>query len=116
LALFFTSSHNYLELLKLKPMLNGTMIQYFHWYTPAEGNFWKEVAERAEWLKQIGITSVWLPPATKATSGGQSVGYDVYDLYDLGEFDQKGSVRTKYGTKEEYKLAVQALKKMACRL
>jgi len=25
----------------------------------------------------------------------------VYDLYDLGEFDQKGSIRTKWGTKEE---------------
>ena len=28
-------------------------------------------------------------------------GYDIYDLYDLGEFDQKGSVATKWGTKEE---------------
>jgi alpha-amylase len=28
-------------------------------------------------------------------------GYDVYDLYDLGEFDQKGSRATKWGTKEE---------------
>lgn len=25
----------------------------------------------------------------------------MYDLYDLGEFDQKGSTRTKWGTKEE---------------
>lgn len=35
---------------------------------------------------------------------GQSVddtGYGVYDVYDLGEFDQKGTVRTKYGTKQE---------------
>lgn len=31
----------------------------------------------------------------------ESVGYDIYDVYDLGEFDQKGGVRTKYGTKEE---------------
>jgi len=37
------------------------------------------------------------------------VGYGVYDLYDLGEFDQKGSVRTKYGTKEEYLNAIKAL-------
>jgi alpha-amylase len=29
-------------------------------------------------------------------------GYDVYDLYDLGEFDQKGAVRTGWGTKEEF--------------
>lgn len=28
-------------------------------------------------------------------------GYDIYDLYDLGEFDQKGAVPTKWGTKRE---------------
>jgi alpha-amylase len=28
-------------------------------------------------------------------------GYDVYDLYDLGEFDQKGSISTRWGTKED---------------
>lgn len=30
-----------------------------------------------------------------------SNGYDIYDLYDLGEFDQKGSVSTKWGSKDE---------------
>jgi len=49
-----------------------------------------------------------LPPAFKANAGGMSVGYDVYDIYDLGEFDQKGSVRTKYGTKQEYLQAVKS--------
>ena len=37
------------------------------------------------------------------------MGYGVYDTYDLGEFDQKGSVRTKYGTRAEYEAAVRAL-------
>ena len=32
-----------------------------------------------------------------------------YDLYDLGEFDQKGSVRTKYGTRQEYLEAIDAV-------
>jgi alpha-amylase len=31
----------------------------------------------------------------------KSNGYDVYDLYDLGEFEQKGARHTKWGTKEE---------------
>ncbi len=31
-------------------------------------------------------------------------------MYDLGEFDQKGSVPTKYGTKEEYINAIEVLK------
>src|SRR4029434_5719342 len=36
-------------------------------------------------------------------------GYGIYDLYDLGEFEQKGSVRTKYGTRDEYLAAVRAI-------
>jgi alpha-amylase len=51
-------------------------------------------------LKEIGIDNLWLPPACKASSDNGN-GYDVYDLYDLGEFDQKGSVRTKWGSKDE---------------
>ena len=39
------------------------------------------------------------------------MGYGVYDTYDLGEFEQKGSVPTKYGTKKEYLAAIRALKK-----
>jgi alpha-amylase len=38
-----------------------------------------------------------------------SNGYDTYDLFDLGEFDQKGSVRTKFGTQEQYAKAVAVL-------
>jgi alpha-amylase len=90
-------------------MQNGTMIQFFHWYLPSDGNFWEEVKEKAAELSQLGITAVWLPPAYKAAGGATSVGYDVYDLYDLGEFDQKGSIGTKYGTKQQYIEAIQAL-------
>ncbi|GAC1427734.1 MAG: alpha-amylase [Chitinophagaceae bacterium] len=49
-----------------------------------------------------------MPPAFKANAGGMSVGYDVYDFYDIGEFNQKGSVRTKYGTRDEYIAAINA--------
>ena len=90
-------------------MQNGTMMQYFHWYYPKDGSLWKKVKEEAAQLASIGINAVWLPPAYKGTEGDQSIGYDVYDLYDLGEFDSKGSVATKYGTKEEYLEAIEAL-------
>ena len=85
------------------------MIQYFHWYTPGDGFLWKDVAEKAEYLAQLGITMAWLPPAYKGNSGENSVGYDPYDLFDLGEFDQKGSVSTKYGTKAQYENAIKQL-------
>ena len=60
-------------------------------------------------LSEAGFTAIWLPPAYKGVNGAEDVGYGVYDLYDLGEFEQKGSVRTKYGTKEQYLSAVRAL-------
>lgn len=91
-------------------MHNPTLLQFFHWYYPEGGKLWPEVVERAQHLSEIGITSVWLPPAYKGASGGYSVGYDVYDLFDLGEFDQKGSRSTKYGSKEELLKAVETLK------
>lgn len=33
-----------------------------------------------------------------------------YDLWDLGEFDQKGSVGTKWGTKEDLLRAIKVAK------
>lgn len=86
------------------------MMQAFEWYLPAEQNFWRQVAGMAGEISNNGITSVWLPPAYKGAGGANDVGYAVYDLYDLGEFNQKGTVATKYGTKDEYLAAIQALK------
>jgi alpha-amylase len=81
------------------PMQNGVMMQCFHWYTPADGTLWDELASRAPELARSGFSAVWLPPAYKGIDGSRDVGYGVYDMYDLGEFSQRGSVRTKYGMK-----------------
>ena len=82
-------------------MENFTMLQFFEWYYPADGSLWNHLKAEVQGLKKIGIDSLWLPPAQKGMDGNKSPGYDCYDLYDLGEFDQKGSVATKYGTKQE---------------
>ncbi len=80
---------------------NGIMFQYFEWYMgDLENNLWIRLKDDASHLKNLGVTSVWIPPAFKATSPFDA-GYGTYDLYDLGEFDQKGSVKTKYGSREE---------------
>lgn len=89
-------------------MENGVMIQYFEWNVSSDGMHWKRLEEDANYLKNLGISSVWIPPAYKGTSA-YDVGYGAYDLYDLGEFDQKGTIRTKYGTKDELKKAIDAL-------
>lgn len=90
------------------PAINGTMMQYFEWDLENTGNHWNLVAEQADDLAEAGFTALWLPPAYKA-EGQNNVGYAPYDLYDLGEFDQKGTVRTKYGTKNEYLNAINVL-------
>ena len=90
-------------------MDNKTMMQYFEWYLPSDHSLWRKVVKETKSLKENGITSVWLPPAYKGACGVNDVGYAVYDTYDLGEFYQKGTVPTKYGTKDEYLAAIRAL-------
>lgn len=84
-------------------------MQYFEWYLADDGLLWQQLAKDAPYLASLGINQVWMPPAFKATSSSD-VGYGVYDLFDLGEFDQNGTVRTKYGTKAEYLQAIKVLK------
>ncbi len=91
--------------------MNGTILQGFHWYSEGNGVLYNQMKDATPWLQDLGITAVWFPPAYKAAGGGYSVGYDPYDLYDLGEFDQKGTIPTKYGTKEEYIAVCKTLQK-----
>jgi len=61
---------------------------------------WSEVARKMPELAEAGYNSLWLPPPAKA-SGGLSVGYDLWDPYDLGSKDQRNTVRTRYGTEAD---------------
>ena len=108
---------------------NQTMLQTFYWFMnvnkdeveianelaynyadkyPGEENLWKLLDKRAEEFAAAGITSLWLPPAQKSHEQ-RDEGYGVYDPWDLGEFKQQGTVRTKYGTKEELETAIASL-------
>ncbi len=84
----------------------GVLMQAFYWDCPKvdqqEFNWWNFIAGKLSELAGAGITALWLPPASKAANiGGMSMGYDVYDYYDLGTYDQKGSVKTWFGSEEE---------------
>ena len=83
-------------------------MQYFEWELPNTGDLWKKLEADAEHLTELGISAVWIPPAYKAQEQ-DDVGYACYDLYDLGEFDQKGTIRTKYGTRGELVRAIDRL-------
>ena len=89
--------------------MKKTMIQYFEWDLPADRTLYKKLTNEASSLARTGFNMVWMPPATKGAGGVFDVGYGAYDLYDLGEFNQKGSRSTKYGTKAQYLRAIGAL-------
>lgn len=76
------------------------MMQAFEWFCPDDSNHYRKLLSMLDELQQNGIDDLWLPPVFKAT-GTNDVGYGIYDLFDLGEFDQKGSIPTKYGTRDE---------------
>jgi alpha-amylase len=96
-------------------------IQAFEWYVEGGGAHWKRIEKLVPELSSIGVTAMWLPrehlpqsfarscnriSAPTKAAGQDSVGYDIYDVYDLGEFDQKGGRRTNWGTKEELIAAI----------
>ena len=91
-------------------MGNGLLLQAFEWHLSDDGDYYKNMMLKLDELKEIGVTAIWLPPVYKGT-GTNDTGYGPYDLFDLGEFDQKGAVRTKYGTKEELKKLIDEIHK-----
>src|SRR5690606_26954781 len=48
-----------------------------------------------------GIESVWLPYHAKGRAGGNTMGYDPSDYFDLGEYEQHGSTETRFGSRAE---------------
>ncbi|AOM81469.1 alpha-amylase [Salisediminibacterium beveridgei] len=89
---------------------NHTMLQFFEWHIPNHGKHWEDLAILAHEFSIHGIDTVWIPPACKGMTQADN-GYGIYDHYDLGEFDQKGTVRTKYGTREELLKAIAVCRK-----
>ncbi|HEY4112350.1 alpha-amylase family glycosyl hydrolase [Puia sp.] len=84
----------------------GVIMQTFYWDCPRlearEYQWWAFLKPRLAQLSATGFTAIWLPPFQKAANiGGPSMGYDPYDYWDLGEFDQKGSIPTWFGTKDQ---------------
>ena len=77
----------------VSPARAEVMLQFFNMS-------WQEIYSKIPEIAENGFTSLWLPPPQKA-SGDLSVGYDLWDPFDLGGNAQRTGGRTRYGTEEE---------------
>lgn len=87
------------------------MMQGFYWdcfNESGNGNWWDHIRPKMSELAAAGVTEVWLPPAQKSHHN-PSMGYDPYDWYDLGEFDQKNTVETYFGSRTELENLISAI-------
>src|SRR5690606_27868027 len=80
---------------------NGVMMQSFYWDVEPRGEWWSILTDHLTGWSESGIDRLWLPVATKGQSGGYSMGYDPSDYFDFGEFDQHGTVITRFGSRKE---------------
>ena len=82
------------------------MLQAFYWNIPVDkinnnGSWWDNLLNKADEIKSTGFTGIWIPPPSKGNWGIEDNGYGVYDYYDLGNYNQKGSIETRFGSKSE---------------
>lgn len=103
-------SHIFLIVLCMAaPTLRGEVIlQYFNLG-------WKDLAEKMPEIVEAGYDALWLPPPTKASSVF-SVGYDLWDPFDLGQKDQRGTVRTRYGTQADLNFLIETAHRFGVRV
>src|SRR6201997_646741 len=85
--------------------------------SPADGDaridwWWDHLAHQANELRQAGFTAIWLPPVLKTSDGNKrgSDGYGPFDDYDIGSKNQKGSVSTRFGNREQLQRCVAVLR------
>jgi len=78
-------------------------MQAFYWDVPAGGTWWDNLNSKLDSWKNAGITGLWLPVISKGESGPYSMGYDPYDYFDFGQYNQKGTTETRFGSFTELK-------------
>lgn len=91
------------------PARAEVILQFFE--TP-----WAEIEARMPEIAAAGYEALWLPPPTKGTEGTRDVGFAVYDRFDLGDRFQRGTVATRYGTKDDLLRLSLAAKRFGIRI
>jgi alpha-amylase len=85
---------------------NDVMMQAFYWNVPVneagKNGYWYDTLKaKILAMKTAGIRALWMPPPSKGNWGISDMGYGLFDHYDLGAYNQKGSTETRFGSKAE---------------
>lgn len=90
------------------------MMQGFYWDVPVDapglnGSWWTNLKSKSTILKNAGIKGLWVPPPSKGNFGIFDMGYGIFDPYDLGNYNQKGTVETRFGSRTELEQMISQL-------
>jgi len=77
---------------------------------------WPQITAKMPELAEAGYDSLWVPNPAKGNEGGYSIGYDVFDPFDLGSENQQGTVATLYGTQAQLIQMVQTAHRFGIRI
>ncbi|MBI5727926.1 MAG: T9SS type A sorting domain-containing protein, partial [Ignavibacteriales bacterium] len=83
-------------------------LQGFYWNSLPGGVWYDSLAKLAPRLASAGFGGIWFPSPAKGAAGALSMGYDPYDHFDFGDYNQKGSVETRFGSRAELEAAIRA--------
>lgn len=93
---------------------NDVMMQAFYWDVPVDttnkdGSWWDSLAVKAAAWGDAGITGIWTPAPSKGNFGIVDMGYGIFDHYDLGNYNQKGTTETRFGSRAELLVMVDSM-------
>jgi len=76
---------------------------------------WADVTKKMPEIAEAGYDAIWLPPPAKGSSV-YSIGYDIFDAYDLGDINQAGTTATHWGTKAQLQEVVRTAHRFGIRV
>jgi alpha-amylase len=85
------------------------MMQGFYWNYPnlfGIRRYAQDLIAKVPDMHEAGFTYLWLPPLSRSSVGLKSIGYDVKDYYDLGEY---GLGATRFGSRNDVRNMISTL-------
>ncbi len=93
---------------------NDVMMQAFYWDVPVDavtnnGTWWDNLNAKSSDMKDAGFTGLWVPAPSKGNFGIYDMGYGIFDHYDLGNYNQKGTTETRFGSRAELETMISTM-------